>query len=1247
MWQTPLQLADVWRTLCDRSDPPTYAPGATSLLSLHEVIPARHKLYCDLDISFSEEEWKLLDHPDVGGKQALVDDIILSARQAEVILQRGGTDEPHTRFHYREAHKENAHKISFHIVWNHCSEDLRVTRAFAMFYEKCLTNRDGIANLTRLPKHIKSYESLLRLLKRPGGFVDFGVYTNNHSLRTAGASKNFDPYSTLHILPQSLAQGEQLAYSHRDLISYTLPTWRPVTADTHTILRSCLDLITPRRFIVLEARLRSDVLTAYCDRAYEKSQEVGLGMLVTTAFNAIEEEYQTPVYSFNYFDHPDNRGMKVTFSLVREEDAAQVGGDRFYWELDVYTRTCTKYQSGQSPREPLVSFFITASGQTRRFSHDFPERWLDLEPSNLPFYTTSFTTESRHMLEDPLCDRLNSLMASARNGQMCDEDRQLYEEIGRPAALFDGRCDAERFCFALEERIPLPEKSKVVFVKSACGTGKTTLMKYFLLRASSLHRNGYFDVDTQFEEFSVCFVTVRRTLADTIGQEFKGMPYGDFVDYRTLKGPIRHPRVIVQMDSIGRVAHYGFDVVIIDECVSALTHICSDTVGKRRDRVYGQLVQTMKEARQVVCMDADVNNDSVRLVQEMVATGHMGRPFDVHVTVNTMRTDPSSYDIYRFLDPFMEQVLEMLIHRKKMVVCCETKKDAYAMYNYVLYLFSRGYIPFYPPNKVRVLTGESGSDDKIEMSRNASRTWCKYNLVIITSVIFVGVDHSPATPHFDCIALMGVKTAFGNARYLDPRQLLQMRWRCRSTNDKRVIVYAPDAPESNVKYLGVFSDSVSMAQYDKLKDVVKEFEFGNLFAAECYHAFFSNLTQRFYNTYLTSMIKRQVQDPDSVVVHEEGEPGLFVARKRALPGTAISDVQQLIDDNGRSEVSQERKGVYMDLRKLCNSDFASVQLTEDLFFFLKTKQMTKVRKLELVGGADNLDDWLSRPDIQSNKTRVSNYIFKQLYAGALQVFGADDLWALMKKLQDEEDYDALLESFAYAKPMYKGRPVELSTFFKINRVELEVLHYVRPFNPSAPGKCYVDALIRTSPVMLPLFKDSTSRKSKFMQVLEAVYYRHKKGFNELRPAALEFIESSLNMYVRDGTNLRSSFASVLGAPPSGVALQGSYGVLEQSLPTKRILERAEQRCSELYSLFNRAGGGGRGVQGSDADDRPIIRAPSFDERPAVHPVPRPVIASEGDGSEGESDDEWIDEEETDEEGEYDTGHDGPHRFVAA
>jgi len=1218
------------------------------------MIPKRHKLYCDLDISFNEEEFALLDHPDVGGKQALVDDIIFSARQAEYILQRGGTDEPHTRFHYREAHKENAHKISFHIVWNHCSEDMRVTRAFSMLFEQCLANRGGIESLTGMPKSVKAYENLVRLLGRPGGFVDFGVYTNNHSLRTAGAAKNFDPYSTLYILPQSLAQGEALSYSHRDLISYTLPTWRPVTADTHQLLRGFMDEITPRPLIVLEARLRSDVLTSYCERVYEEGQDVGLGMLVTTAFHAIEGEYGTPIYSFRYYKYPDRRGMRVNFSLMREENVAE----SFYWELDVYCRTCTKYQATVSPRRAIVSFFITSSGETRRFSHDFPEEWLDLNTDKLPFYCSNFTLEARHVMQDPLCDRLNSLMASARNGEMCDDDKQLYEEIGHPAADFDERCDVGRFCSELEKRIPLPDKAKVVCVKSACGTGKTTLMKYFLLRTASMHRNGCFDVDTQFEDFSVCFVTVRRTLADTLLQEFNGLPFGDFVDYRTVTGPIRHPRVIVQMDSIERVAHYGFDVVIIDECVSALTHICSSTIGSRRERVYGNLVQALSEARQVLCLDADINNDTVRLVQEMISVGMRRRPFDTHVTVNNMKTDPSRYDIYRNLEPFIETLLGAMLRRKKMVVCCETKKDAYAMKNLVDYLYTCGFLPFYTPQKVGILTGESEAEEKVQMSKNASRTWCKYNLLIITSVIFVGVDHSPALPHFDCIALMGAKIQGVGSRFLDPRQLLQMRWRCRSTNDKRVMIYAPEMHESNVQSLGVFSDSVSMAQYDKLNDVVKGNEFHPMFAAECFHAFFINMTKRFYNTFLTSMVKRQVQDPEAVHIHEHGEPALFVARNKSLSANAISSVEKLIEDNGIGPASQERKTVYRHLQRFINGNFDRIQMTAYLYDFFKKGYHSGVRRFEEAGSIDNLEMWFREGShMKNNYARISRSLFKQLYDGALHAFGCNDLWQLMSKVHDEDDYDAILETFAAMKPVYKGKPIDLQTFFKLHRVELEVLHFVSPFNASDPGKSYINVMSYVAPCVLPFHKDCCSPKSKFMQVLEAVYFRHKLGYSALSPRVVHFVETTLHMYAPEGTVLRSSFASVLGAPREGVSVDSGYGVLEQSLPTKRILERAYQRCEQLYPILNGARAG-TGVQRANAGRRRIIRALS-PSRPAAGSQHRVVGAGEAAADSDDeplawdSDDEplaayeYEDEEETDEEGEHDTGHDGPHRFVAA
>ena len=134
-------------------------------------------------------------------------------------------------------------------------------------------------------------------------------------------------------------------------------------------------------------------------------------------------------------------------------------------------------------------------------------------------------------------------------------------------------------------------------------------------------------------------------------------------DFPGLESEEKYPKVIVQLDSLGRLSPTTirrFDIVVIDEMVSVLRHISAPTLKERCIPVLGLLMHHLQKAAKVITMDAFWNEDCYEFLKRLEVSQKL--------VINDFRPPPRTYKWTKDEALLVQHIKEDLIAGKNVVV---------------------------------------------------------------------------------------------------------------------------------------------------------------------------------------------------------------------------------------------------------------------------------------------------------------------------------------------------------------------------------------------------------------------------------------------------------------------------------------------------------------------------------------------------------------------------------------------------
>lgn len=308
---------------------------------------------------------------------------------------------------------------------------------------------------------------------------------------------------------------------------------------------------------------------------------------------------------------------------------------------------------------------------------------------------------------------------------MIDVDNNVYlSDLGRPQQQGLGELDS-----SVEEEVKALVKhrwlsgSGITFIKSPKGTGKTTLLKGIVDYYQGASANS-----------RVLLIGHRRALIGATAHAIGLISYLKSVEGKVEEYNEPAPCYAICLDSLLRLdpAKHRYDVIIIDEVEQVFSHLLSSTLKGKRSNIMALLQEYLKQARQVLVMDADLSQLTLGVMNALDTDWPERHEF---VVLNQFKPEGRRIHLYRHPRPnhLLGVLVDYLKQGKRCYVCTNSRKLA----NNIFHQAQREL----PEIKAMVVTSENSNTSEGQyFIQNIVTEALKYDLMVSSPSLGTGID---------------------------------------------------------------------------------------------------------------------------------------------------------------------------------------------------------------------------------------------------------------------------------------------------------------------------------------------------------------------------------------------------------------------------------------------------------------------------------------------------------------------------
>lgn len=210
---------------------------------------------------------------------------------------------------------------------------------------------------------------------------------------------------------------------------------------------------------------------------------------------------------------------------------------------------------------------------------------------------------------------------------------------------------------------------KTVILHSPTGSGKTTAINKMIKK---------FD-----KKSTILAVISRRTMSSTLKESFRKSNIG--IDSYLDKNNSSKKQYIISLEKL-KFIDMNYDIIILDEVNSLLSHFYSTTMNKSRRASFNKLLNLIMTAKQVIVADATITDKVLSFLLDIRKTEEICYYRNRYknkegVDLNVYFRD--GIDMKRAMYMFCHEMLDLVKQKKSVMVACDSRRTACEVYNYL------------------------------------------------------------------------------------------------------------------------------------------------------------------------------------------------------------------------------------------------------------------------------------------------------------------------------------------------------------------------------------------------------------------------------------------------------------------------------------------------------------------------------------------------------------------------------------
>lgn len=269
----------------------------------------------------------------------------------------------------------------------------------------------------------------------------------------------------------------------------------------------------------------------------------------------------------------------------------------------------------------------------------------------------------------------------------------------------------------------------LVFIKEPKGCGKTHQAVRYIENYSKKDDN-------------ILFITFRTTLSYELQKRLKNL---GFKNYKNINGDItdKNNRLIIQAESLKRLDWTKCDLLFCDEIESLLPQmITKETMKMNMKKCFNKFEALIEESKQVICMDADITNNTIDYISNM----NGNTPHIRENTYNSREQDTIFYTTSQ--DTFISNIVEDAKRGLKLAIGSNRGKyKLEALKNLIINQDGCEDL------KIGLFTSDTIHDEEvmkiIKDCESKENGFSQFDIIIFSPTIQAGVSFNPQDAHFD------------------------------------------------------------------------------------------------------------------------------------------------------------------------------------------------------------------------------------------------------------------------------------------------------------------------------------------------------------------------------------------------------------------------------------------------------------------------------------------------------------------